>query len=878
MHRAIFLCTVLLLLTVHLSAQKKIYTTVKISDEPPKIDGIIDEGVWDQVEWSGDFLQHEPYAEQPASQRTEFKVLYDENFIYFAVRCYDSSPDSIVRRMSRRDGEEGDWVKIVIDSYHDLRTAFSFGVNAAGVRIDEAVTDDSNWDVSWNPIWYVKTSIDDKGWTVEAGIPFSQLRFGKQSEYIWGLEVGRYIHRKAELSLWQFVSPTAAGFLDRIGELHGIENIQPKKQRELIPYVAIGRVHYQPDTDNPYADGVDYLKNAGIDGKMGITNNLTLDFTINPDFGQVEADPSEVNLTTFETKFSEKRPFFIEGKNILSLNLLNGGGPLSSDNLFYSRRIGKNPSYYPDLDDNQYIDRPANTSILGAFKLSGKTQKGWSIGIMESITQKEMGEIDTEGERQKITVEPFTNYFVSRVQKDMNNLNTRLGAMVTATNRAISEPELDDFMHRQAYGAGIDFVHQWKDKTYYINFSSAVSRVIGSYDAIYNTQTSAPHYFQRPEANHLSADSTLRHLDGYGGTLQAGKAGNGKWMYTCWITWRSPGFNLNDVGYFNRNDEIQQVAWVGFRQREPFSIFRNFNLNFNQWYGSSFGPERRYFGGNINGNWTFKNYWDMGFGVDRDERNISTETLRGGPALLYDGSTNFYPYITTDQRKKIQLGYYTFYSWRDYKTAQWQNHELSIRLQLSDACNISLNPAFSKRYDKIEYISTLDDIDPHRYVRGTINQTTTSLTLRINYNITPDFTIQFYGMPFISAGKYSDFKYITDADADLFSDRFILYSEDQLTYNFEDEDNKFYEVDEDLNGETDYTFDEPNFNVFDFNSNLVIRWEYRPGSTLFLVWSQNRNEYFSNGNFKLWNDTETLFMETYPRDVLLIKLSYRFGL
>ena len=875
MHRAILLCSILLLLTIQLNAQKRIYTTLKINGEPPNIDGIIDEAVWDQVEWSGDFLQHEPFAEQPASQRTEFKVLYNNNYIYFAVRCFDTSPDSIVKRMSRRDGEEGDWVKIVIDSYHDLRTAFSFGVNAAGVRVDEAVTDDSNWDNSWDPIWYVKTSIDDKGWTIETAIPFSQLRFGKQEEYVWGLEIGRYLYRKAELSLWQFVSPTAAGFIDRIGELHGIRDIQPKKQRELVPYIATGRENYQPDAENPYADGVDYLFNMGLDGKVGITNDLTLDFTINPDFGQVEADPSEVNLTTFETKFSEKRPFFIEGKNILSLNLLNGGGELSSDNLFYSRRIGKNPSYYPDLDDNQYIDWPDITTILGAFKLSGKTQKGWSIGILESITQKEVAEIDTDGERRKLAVEPFSNYFVSRVQKDMNNTNTRLGGMITATNRNITEPELDDFMHRQAYSAGIDFSHQWKDKTYYINFTSAVSRVIGSTEAILETQTSAPHYFQRPDAKHLSVDSTLRHLDGYGGTFQIGKAGNGKWMYTFWVTWRSPGLNLNDVGYVNRNDIIQQVAWAGFRQREPFSIFRNFNLNFNQWHALSFGLERRYSGGNINGNWTFKNYWNMGFGIDRDQWSISTETLRGGPSLQYEGSYNFNYFIQTDQRKKIQLGYYPYFNLRDYKTARSQHHELSLRWQISDACNISFNPTYITRYDKIEYVATLDDIDPQRYIRGTIHQTTTNLTLRFNYNITPDFTIQFYAMPFISAGKYTDLKYITDANAKNFSDRFTFYEEEQLSYNADDE---IYNVDENLDGEIDYTFDQPNFNVFDFNSNLVIRWEYRPGSTLYLVWSQNRNEYFYNGNFKLWDDTETLFMETYPRDVLLIKLSYRFGL
>ena len=875
MHRVFYLCIVFLLSTTQLSAQKKTFTTARIADSPPKIDGIIDESVWNSVEWTGDFVQFEPFSGQPATEKTEFKVVYDDNYLYFAVRCHDSSPDSIVKRMSRRDGDIGDWVKIVIDSYHDYRTAFSFGVSAAGVKIDEIITDDSNWDASWDPIWYVKTASDDAGWAVEASIPFSQLRFGKQEEYVWGLEVGRRLYRKEEYSIWQFVSPTAAGFLNRIGELHGIRNIRPKKQREIVPYAAFGRESYQRDADNPYADGIDYLKNAGIDGKLGITNNLTLDFTLNPDFGQVEADPSEVNLTTFETKFNEKRPFFIEGKNILSLNLLSGGGPLSADNLFYSRRIGRYPSYSPDLEDNEYIDSPDKTSILGAFKVTGRTQNGWSIGLLESITQREIAEIYSEEETHTITVEPFTNYFISRVKKDMNQSNTILGAMVTATNRNITDSYLDEFMHRQAYSAGIDFFHQWKEKTYYVSFISTVSRVMGSREAILNTQTSAPHYYQRPFADHLSVDSTRRHLDGFGSTLQAGKAGNGKWMYLCWITLRSPGLNLNDAGYMNRNDEIQQVAWLGFRQREPFSIFRNFNLNFNQWYGSSFGLESRYFGGNINANWTFKNYWNMGFGVDRDQKNISTETLRGGPALLYDGSFNFYPNIQTDERKKIQLGYFSYYNWRDHKTARTQNHEFNVRLQVSDACNLSVNPGISKRYDKIEYVATLDELEDVRYIRGTIKQTTAYMTLRFDYNITPDFTIQFYGMPFLSAGRYSDFKYISDADADNFLDRFTTYEENQMVYNSADE---VYEVDENTDGITDYTFDEPDFHIFDFNSNLVIRWEYRPGSIVFIVWSQKRNEFLSTGNFRMWDDTQTLFKDTYPHDVLLVKLSYRFGL
>ena len=871
MRRSIILgATVLLALNV--SAQKRIYTTTKVTGDPPRIDGILDDTTWNLVEWTGDFVQVEPHAEDPASQKTEFKILYDDDNIYVAVRCYDTAPDSIVRRMARRDIEIGDWVRIVIDSYHDLRTAFSFGVTAAGVKIDEAVTNGGNFDSSWEPVWEVKTTLDDKGWNVEACIPLSQLRFGKKENYIWGLDIGRGIYRNEELSVWQFFSPTAPGIVHLFGELHGIQNIRPQKQKDLIPYVAMGTESYQRESDNPYADGRNWITNLGLDGKFGVTNDLTLDFTVNPDFGQVEADPSEVNLTTFETKFSEKRPFFIEGKNILSFYLLQGGGPLCEDNLFYSRRIGKSPSYWPD---DEYLDRPNNTSILGAFKLTGKTQKGWSIGVLESVTQKENGQIARGEERRDIVVEPLSNYLVARVQRDMNESNTQLGAMVTATNREFDEPYLEDFMHKQAYSAGIDFSHQWKDKTYYFNFTSAVSRVIGTKEGIYNTQTSAPHFFQRPEQSHMVPDSATNHLDGYGGTLQVGKAGNGKWMFTFWITARSPGLNLNDVGYINRTDEIQQIFWVGFAQREPFSIFRNMNLNFNQWYACSFGLEKRYLGGNINGGWTFNNYWNMGFGFDRDSWGISTETLRGGPAVVYDGSTAFYPFIETSEQKKIQVGYNYFLFRRDLKTAVMQSHYFGIRWQVKDAWSISLNPGYRKNYEELEYVESLDDLDEPRYIRGTLRQTTTHLVLRSDYSVTPDLTIQLYCMPFISAGKYSEFKYITDPDAENFEDRFIRYTDGQLSYNEQDE---VYLVDEDNNGVVDYTFDQPNFNVFDFNLNLVVRWEYHPGSILYLVWSQKRSDYYSSGDFRMWNDTESLFMDTYPRDVLLIKLSYRFGL
>ena len=852
---------------------RKAYVCNRINPSAPLIDGHLDDEAWAKVDWEGDFRQISPYENKPPSQPTAFKILYDDDNLYIAIRCYDSAPDSIVRHMSRRDGFDGDWVEVNIDSYHDLRTAFSFSVSASGVKGDEAITNDSWWDASWDPIWYVKTQIDGLGWTAEYRIPFSQLRFGKQDAYVWGLQVNRRLFRKMERSSWQFISPKSTGWVNHFGELYGIKKITPKKQRDITPYVVGQSETYQREEGNPFASGKDFAAKAGVDGKLGLTNDLTLDFTINPDFGQVEADPSEVNLTTYETYFQEKRPFFIEGKDILSLSLTPGSTPLSSDNLFYSRRIGKRPGYSPDTDDDEYIKRPDNTTILGAAKVTGKTRSGWSVGILESVTQTEHAMIAKEEDRRKVEIEPMTNYFAGRIQKDLNDNNTRVGFMVTATNRNLTDSALTKEMHKAAYTGGINFNHEWKDKTYYINLQLAGSYIEGSAEAMLQTQTNSPHFFQRPDAGHVKVDSAATHVLGHGGYVQYGKAGNGKLRYSTWITWRSPGFNTNDIGYTNRNDEVQEIFWMGYIENEPFYIFRSMNLNISQWYGTTFGFERRYFGGNFNAHAQFKNYWGFGIGIDRDGYNLSTNTLRGGSALRNNGSTNYWGYFDSDYRKKITLSASGYYNRADQGVAQSTGVNVAANWQVFDALKLSIAPGYSTRFEELEYVDSQDDLPEARYIRGRIEQTQTSVTIRMNYNFTPDFTIQFYAMPFVSAGKYKSFKYITDAKAPDFENRFIAYSVEQISYNTDDEE---YLVDENGDNTTDYSFGNPDFKQYDFNSNLVIRWEYLPGSTLYLVWNQNRSKGDDYSHTHFGDDINTLF-DLYPHDVFLVKFSYRFG-
>ena len=856
-----------------LHAQQREYNTSKITGEPPLIDGIIDEKIWETVEWSGDFIQREPYDDEKPSQETSFKILYDDNNLYVAIRAWDTEPDKIEKRLTRRDGFEGDWVAIGIDSYYDKLTCFSFAVNAAGVKIDITITNDSYMDDTWNPVWYVKTSTDSLGWLAEMQIPFTQLRFAEKEEHVWGLQVMRWLFRKEEFSTWQHIPVESAGWVSMFGKLHGVKGIKPKHEVELIPYIMGDIERFEKEEGNPFATGKKYGYSAGVDGKIAVTNDLTLNFTVNPDFGQVEVDPSEVNLTAFETFFPEKRPFFIEGNNIYNFKLTEGDGPLSSDNLFYSRRIGRRPHYYPETEDNEYSDQPDYTTILGAFKLSGKTRNGWSIGVLESITNNEYITIDKEGDRRKEVVEPMTNFFNTRLQKDFKKGKTIVGGMFTATNRK-KYNETVDSLHNSAYTGGLDFTNYWKDKAYYLSVKAVFSHLIGNSKAITELQESPQRYYQRPDAAHLKLDTTRTSLTGSGGTIAGGKIGKGRWRYVGWVTWRSPGLELNDMGYMRQADIIQQVAWVGYRIWEPFSIFRRFNINFNQWTGWDFSGTQLYLGGNINFNTQFKNYWSIESGINRETSNISRSELRGGPALRVPGDWNNWAFISTDERKKLVFEVFTFSNWGDINHSRFFSIGLEIRYRPFTALSLSFEPSYNKGRRDLQYVETLDFKGEDRYIISTLNSDILSADFRINLSLTPDLSIQYWGQPFIFAGDYSTFKRITDPMAENYNDRFHIFNGNEIFYNSNDE---IYEIDENRDGIIDYSFDNPNFNFFEFRSNLVARWEYIPGSTIYLVWSQGRTGDNSIGEFNFRRDLDELY-SIVPHNIFLIKVSYRISM
>lgn len=844
---------------------KRIYTTKKLI-EKPTIDGKIDDKAWDVVEWSGNFTEKDPDEGTPPAYDTKFKVIYDDKYLYIAIRAYDKEPELIQQRLSRRDGFEGDRVNVIIDSYHDLRTAFVFTTTAAGVKGEEISSQNGgNWDASWNPIWYTNANVDDEGWTAEMKIPFSQLRFGKSKEQIWGFNINRTIFRLQERSLWQRIPNNQAGFISEAGELHGLKDLIPQKQLEIQPFTVAQYNAYPAEPGNPFRDGSDFKLNAGLDAKIGVTNDLTLDLTINPDFGQVEADPGAIALDGFQIFFREQRPFFVENFNIFDFEFANG-----SDNLFYSRRIGRNPSRRADLQQGEFADEPQNSTILGAAKFSGKTKDGLSIGILESVTGNEFATVrQTDGTEREEIVEPLTNYFVTRVQKDFNERNSFIGGIFTATNRHLD----GDFneLHRAAYTSGIDFQHNWKNREYYLDGNVIFSHVLGSTEAITRTQRTLRHNFQRVDADYVNVDPNKTSLTGTGGRFEMGKNGGGNWRYNGGVIWRSPELELNDVGFLRRTDEVIQFGNINYLWQIPTETYRNARVGFEQNTTYDFGGNLNRFRFEFSGNMDFINNWSIRTGYGLSTHFYDNFFLRGGPRWRLPNTGFTYLFLNSDRSRlfSFTLGFSHRYS--EENVVGRNRYVIRTDYQASDALSMSLNIEYADLFDVSQYVTERDFNGDARYILGRIRNESLTTTLRINYSFTPDISLQFYGQPFISRGKFRNLNYVVNSLAGNINDRISVYDNQQISQS-----NGDYVIDENRDGITDYTFRNPNFSFVQLQTNLVARWEYIPGSELFLVWARGsvgsadvRENLISTVSDQVFNSP--------ANDTFLIKLTYRFA-
>ncbi len=853
---------------------KKAYTTQKITaTDVPLIDGFLTDQIWQTGNWATDFIQYTPHENRPPSEPTTFKIVYDAKFLYIGIRCFDSSPAQINRRMSRRDGYEGDWISVLIDSYHDLRSAFSFTVTSAGDKGDQVISlNGGHEDNSWDPIWYGKSRLDDQGWTAEMKIPLSQLRFGDSKQQKWGLQIVRRLFRQEEKSVWQRVPIDASGWVSEFGELDGLLDLKPQRQLEIQPFLVSSLQTFQKEPLNPYRDHHPKRINAGLDGKIGVTNNLTLDFTINPDFGQVEADPAAIALDGFQLFFREQRPFFIENKNIFNYEFSAPiiGGTFSSDNLFYSRRIGRSPQGSVAAAEGEYINAPERTTILGAVKFSGKTKKGLSIGIMESVTANEYATVNNEGNLRDILIEPLTNYFVGRIQQDFNNRNTFLGGILTSTERKLTDEV--DFLHRSALTGGIDFKHQWNNRTWYLGANLVMSQVKGSAEAIRRTQTSIQHLYHRVDAGHLKLTEEKTSLSGTGGDLRFGKAGQGHVKFETGLTWRTPGLELNDIGFMREADEIQNYLGLTYSSLKPFGIFRSGTVGYRHWSVWDFEGNYNYFDWDVEVNGVFNNNWSATFGIYSQPHIYSKSLLRGGPRVRLADQYGAWWAYTSDQRKKIYFGldgwtkmggagaYYLFES------------GIGITYRPINQFSASILPRYTQIRDRLQYNNQLTYGAETRYISSLLDRETLSLSVRLNYTVHSKLSIQYYGAPYISVGKYKQFSYIVNALAKNQQDQLYVFGDKQLALN---ESATQYLVDEDGDGLKDYSFANPDFSFVQFRSNLVLRYEYRPGSELFLVWSQGITD-SDLPLASLRNSFNEQLLQQQPENIFLIKTTFRF--
>ena len=846
------------------TGETRIYNTVHISSGKPKIDGVLDDACWLEGEWTGNYRQNMPAEGAPPSQKTEFKILYDDENIYVAILAYDNEPDKIDRQMTRRDERLGDIVGINFDSYFDHRTGFEFNLTAAGCKIDLILTNDG-FDTNWNPVWDGKVGLMDSGWIAEMQIPLSQLRYGKQKEQVWGLHAWRWINRNRESDHWNLIPRDNAGLLYYFGELHGLNNLPKIRRMEFMPYT-LGKMEVYPKTEgDPYKDGFDPSAAIGLDGKFGLGSNFTVDYTINPDFGQVEADPSELNLTAFETYYEEKRPFFIEGRNIFEYSF-------DDNQLFYSRRIGHIPMYRYEPDSGEYAKQPEYTSILGALKLTGKTSKGLSVGVVESLTSREYTEISSpEGER-KMEAEPLTNYFVGRVQKDINKSNTMIGGMVTSTLRDIDHNYLDH-INKSALTGGVDFRHYLMNKTFYIDFKALISQVQGSTTAITSLQKESSRYYQRPDAPHLKVDTTATQLTGYGGILEFVKGANGKWRYGVGTHWRSPGMELNDLGFQNKADEIWEGQMVGYVENTPKGFFRTYEITLSEINFWNFGGEYLYSALELEGTSLFTNKWGLNIDLNRQGKTLNTSLLRGGPGVYQHGYTEQEYEISSDESRKVFLAIQYENSFSDDRISHHNEIALDLNWKATTSMVLSSELIFNKSIDDLQYIEDDNIAATGNYVMGRLTRKTDMITFRFSYALTPEFTIQYYGSPYISMGEYEAFKTLADPNTEDPDKVFHTFNESEIQY---DENTRKYLVFDGTNPEPLYSFDNPDFNFREFRSNLVARWEYRPGSVIYLVWTHNRTSDENITNDNIGYNFSGLFNEP-ARNVFLIKFSYWFS-
>jgi len=842
---------------------------------PIVVDGVLNDEAWLRAPAATAFTQKDPEEGKPVSEATELRIAYDGDALYVAARMNDREPARIARQLARRDQRaEADSFTLMLDPHHDHLTGAAFAVSAAGVQSDTTIYNDSWTDDSWDAVWESAVKIDATGWSAEMRIPYSQLRFSGSAQLTFGINAMRYIQRKKEEAWLVHVPKTESGMASRMGHLDGLDGVTPRRTVELMPYVVSRAEYVEPSAGDPFNDGARAFAGTGLDLKYRVSSSLSIDGTINPDFGQVEVDPAVVNLTAFETFFEEKRPFFIEGANIFS-NFGRGGANnfwgfnRAEPMLFYSRRIGRSPQGSVSGD---FVERPTSTTILGASKLTGKTRNGWSLGMLDAVTGREWAEAVTGLERTETEVEPLSNYLVGRSEKEIGR-RAAFGGIVTAVNRDLRAPALRSDLPSHAYVGGADG-HLFLDKKreWVLNGRIAGSRAAGSAGAIAGLQNESQRYFARPDATHVELDPDATSLSGWTGSVNLNRnAGIHQVNAALWAV--SPGFDSSAAGFTFASDRAGMHAVYTWHNPNVTRYLRRRFVAVAKWYTWNFGHELQGDGVHTFGNVELKNYWTIFASVGLFRSVQDDRATRGGPSMLQGAAHNESIGIDSDSRKRISFGA-NLNSQHNEFGGRSRGFGVNVRFRPAAALEISAGPGFDRSHNLAQYVGTFQDQAAattfgSRYVFSTLDQKEFSLQTRVNYVMSPKMSLQVYMQPLVSVGHYTGFKQF--ARPRTFD--FVSLDAGGASLAYDSAARRYTAAPGD--GGANFQFDDPDFNFKSLRLNAIFRWEWRPGSALYLVWTEQREDHRHPGQFALSRDLGGTFSAP-ANDVLMFKLAYWF--
>ncbi|HXG45481.1 MAG TPA: DUF5916 domain-containing protein [Gemmatimonadales bacterium] len=834
---------------------------------PPVIDGRLDDRAWSAAPWFSDFVQKEPVEGSPPDERTEVAFLYDEEALYVGARLYSLVPSRIPGPVTRRDQfSNAEHFIVILDTYHDRRTGYSFFVTSAGVRGDYYHPSDSEGhrDFGFDPVWEARAARDSLGWTAEMRIPFSQLRFNRAEEQVWGLNINRWMPGRNEDVYWVVIPRNETGFFSRFGILRGIRGIRPSRRLELLPYVA-GDARYTSGlpSGDPFHDGSAYRGRAGLDLKLGLGPHLTLDAAINPDFGQVEADPAEVNLTAFETFFAERRPFFLEGAT-----LLQGNGP----GYYYSRRIGAPPRGLPAGD---YLDIPDHSTILGAAKVTGRLGSGLSLGALAALTDRETARTfdTTAGRLGRAAAAPRTGYGVVRAQQEFGPDASTAGFILTAVERDLDRGSpLAARYNRRAWSGGGDWVLRWRGGAYQLSGWAGLSHVEGDAAAILALQTASQRYYQRPDQDYVRVDSNRTSLTGYTGGLRFAKNSGAHWLYGFGAAFETPGLELNDLGRLGAADDIDLFGNLRYRETRPGRVFHRWSLGVFGNAGWNFGGTHTSSDLGLNANATWKDFSGSFVELSYAPSTLSDNLTRGGPLMRrpssVSGGLGYFSPEAHDTRFTLEAG-----AARDAAGGWDLSASGSLELRPAAPVAISFSPRLSRGLGSRQYIGTYPGGSARtfggRYVFGFVDRTTVSAQLRASYAVTPALTLEGYLEPFAASGRYARIGELAAAG----SGTIRRYGTGGTTLGRRPGGDYLVT---DQGGRDTVLIANPDFHVLSFRSNLVLRWEWRRGSTAYLVWQQNRGRSTTSPRRARLDD----LWESAGADgdnVIAVKLNYWLG-